>query len=161
MHTPEQEGSRLQTLGYIILIASCGFTALEQGGFGFGINLSLKTCLIIATVGGAVGGMFLDIRRWWAALIGGAVAGPCGLLFLSWYLTGRNQVWTLELVLVQGIASLPGYGLYWLLRLLGPKVAEDEHEELVVEEVAEHDDRPVKVLPPTALRFKDPQEGQR
>jgi len=108
--------SRLQTLGLIIFFALCGLPALEITGFGFGIPITLPRGLIIAGVGGALGGALICPRPIVAGLVGGLAAGPVGLFALYYYTLHRTEVWNVELVLVQGIASLPGVGLGFLLK---------------------------------------------
>jgi hypothetical protein len=49
----------------------------------------------------------------WAGAIGGLVAGPLGLIVIALYIFGRQQVWNVELAIVQCIAC-PGPGrLSW------------------------------------------------
>ena len=103
--------SRSQTLGLIIFFPLCGLPALEIPGFGFGIPITLPSGLIIAGVGGAVGGALICPRPILAGLVGGLAAGPVGLFALYCYTLHRTEVWNVELVLVQRIASLPGAGL--------------------------------------------------
>jgi hypothetical protein len=115
-------------LGILLFVVCAGFPAMETAGFGFGIDLSYQTCLIIATVGGALGGLMMAEDDRIAGLVGGAVAGPCGLLGLMWYLQGRQTVHNLELVIVQVVASLPGVGVFFLLRsILGSTADPGEH----------------------------------
>jgi energy-converting hydrogenase Eha subunit G len=51
-----------------------------------------------------------------AGVIGGAIAGPLGLLAVYYYTGFRDSVWNLELVLIQGIAGLPGIGVGLLIK---------------------------------------------
>lgn len=106
-----QEMSQLQIWGIYMFVFLCGAPALELNGFGFGIPLTLATAITCATIGGAVGGIMMCPRPMAAGLVGGLVAGPVGLLAVYYYTQHRNNVWNLELVLVQGLACLPGFGL--------------------------------------------------
>jgi hypothetical protein len=116
----EQRGqlNALQVTGLVIFFVTAGFPALQLGGFGLGSRFDLLAYLAIALVGGAVGGALIGRRCWWAGAIGGAIAGPCGLLALAWYISGRDRVFKMELFLVQSIASLPGLMAYYLIVVL-------------------------------------------
>jgi hypothetical protein len=119
----------LQTAGLLVFVFFCGVPALEMNGFGFGIPFSLPTALACATVGGAAGGMMVCPRPILAGLIGGLLAGPLGLVALYFYTHHREKVMKLELVLVQGIASLPGVAIGFLLkRALSPPSSDDQHD---------------------------------
>ena len=63
-----------------------------------------------------------------AGLVGGLAAGPVGLFALYCYTLQRTEVWNVELVLVQGIASLPGVGLGFLLKRWIDSTAPDGRE---------------------------------
>lgn len=111
-----------QSVGTLIFVVCCGFTALEMSGFGFGFAplLTLPLALTIAAIGGAVGGVFICPRPFIAGLVGGVLAGVAGLLAVYLYALPRESVWNAELVIVQGIASLPGVGVGCLIkRMLG------------------------------------------
>ena len=112
---PDQHAG-LHTAGILVFVVLCGFPALEMNGFGFGIPFSLRTALACAAIGGAVGGLLICPRPFPAGLIGGLLAGPVGLIAVYYYTQHRAEVWTLELVIVQGIACLPGVGVGMLLK---------------------------------------------
>ena len=60
-----------------------------------------------------------------AGVIGGFIAGTVGMLAVGIYTQHREKVLNWELVLVQGIASLPGLGIGFLLKkLLGGSESE-------------------------------------
>jgi hypothetical protein len=113
---PPKAGSRRETFGIMAFVFLCGMPALELNGFGFGIPFTESAALVCATLGGAVGGFLLCPRPWIAGLAGGLIAGPLGMLAALYYTEHRLQVWTPELVLVQGLASLPGFGIGLLLK---------------------------------------------
>lgn len=115
---PNQELSRLQGIGILIFIALCGFPAMEMTGFGFGLPITLPIALLCAIIGGAVGGAMVCPRPIAAGLIGGLIAGPVGLVAIFLYTLNRQEVWNVELALVQGIASLPGVGVGILIKKL-------------------------------------------
>ena len=120
---PTTSFSRLQTLGIILFVFTAGIPGMEQAWNKgvFGLRLDLPTWLLISSVGGAIGGLLLAPRYRPIGAIAGAIAGPCGLLAVYYYVQGRNRVWNLELVALQGVASLPAFGLYWLAtRFLSP-----------------------------------------
>lgn len=130
------EAGKWQGLGLLIFVFLCGVPALEMNGFGFivrmlndfglGLRLSLPIALACATLGGAVGGMLICPRPLLAGLLGGLFAGPLGLLAVYAYTQHRQQVWNMELVLIQGLGSLPGVGLgIWLKKILTPPPLED------------------------------------
>lgn len=112
----QQEMSQWQMYGIYVFVFFCGVPALELNGFGFGIPLTLSTAITCATIGGAVGGLMMCPRPLVAGLVGGLVAGPVGLLAVYYYTQHRNNVWNVELVLVQGLACLPGFGLGMLIK---------------------------------------------
>jgi len=128
LSTP-QAFKRLQTAGTVLFVLLCGVPSLEMNGFGLGIPFSLPAALACAAVGGAVGGMMMCPRPILAGLIGGLLAGPFGLVAVYYYTLHREQVWNLEIVIVQGIACLPGAGIGLLLKrvLLTPSSG-DRHD---------------------------------
>lgn len=115
----------MQNAGLFVFVIFCGLPALEMTGFGFGMDISLSAGLICAAIGGAVGGMLLCSRPLMAGLIGGLAAGPLGLLAVYFYTQHREEIWNVELVLVQLVASAPGFGLGMLLK----KVLSDSEAE--------------------------------
>ncbi len=110
------EFTRLQNAGMLVFVLLCGVPALEMNGFGFGLALTLPMALGCATVGGVVGGILLCPRPALAGLIGGLLAGPLGLLAVYYYTHQRTSVTNVELAIVQMLASLPGFGIGWLLK---------------------------------------------
>lgn len=99
----------VQKIGLLVFVFLCGLPALEMNGFGIGFPISLQTGITCATLGGLVGGAMICSRPLYAGIIGGLLAGPAGLLAVYFYTQNRVEVWNLELVLVQGVASLPGF----------------------------------------------------
>lgn len=108
------------TIGALLFVGLCGMPALELTGFGFGLPITLNQALLCSLGGGAVGGMLLCRKPVLAGLIGGVIAGPMGLLAVYYYSGMREQIWNLELVIVQGVASLPGLGVAKLLMTMMP-----------------------------------------
>lgn len=104
----------VQKAGLLVFVFLCGLPALEMNGFGIGFPISLQTGITCATLGGLIGGAMVCSRPLYAGIIGGLLAGPAGLLAVYFYTQNRVEVWNLELVLVQGVASLPGFlvGMY-------------------------------------------------
>ena len=115
--------TRLQNVGMLVFVLLCGVPALEINGFGFGLSLTLPMALGCATLGGVVGGMLLCPRPVLAGLIGGLLAGPLGLFAVYYYTQQRTSVTNVELAIVQLLASLPGFGIGWLLKRAMPGAA--------------------------------------
>ncbi len=115
----------IQKLGILVIVISSGFTAMEMGGFGFGLQLDLPVSLAISAAGGGLGGAMLARRSRLLGFVCGLLAGPCGLLGVYYYVRGRQEVWNVELVAVQGAASLPAVGLYHLVCQLLPSPDEN------------------------------------
>lgn len=112
--------TKLQNIGVAILALTIGTPALDYAGFqvlfGYHLDWSLPVCLVVATIGGAVGGALLADKHFVAGLMGGLLAGPGGFLALHFYVMDRESVRTIELVLAQLAGSLPGIGLYHILK---------------------------------------------
>ncbi len=119
-----------QYLGGVLFVLLCGVPALQMNGFGFGLAafpITLRTALLCAVAGGAIGGALICPRPVIAGLVGGLLAGPASLLIVHWYTQNRVQVWNVELVLVQGVACLPGVAVgiwlkQWIQRRSAPPV---------------------------------------
>jgi hypothetical protein len=119
--TATHERTGLQKAGILVFVFLCGIPALEMNGFGFGIPFSPLSAFACATLGGAVGGMMICPRPILAGLIGGLLAGTLGFAAVYYYSQHRERVANFELVIVQGIASLPGLGMGRLLKsMLSP-----------------------------------------
>jgi hypothetical protein len=107
-----------QTIGILLFVFTSGIPGMHLAGFWSGTSLPLPVWLLVAFVGGFVGGLLLASEHRIAGAVGGMIAGPLGLLAIYFYAHGRQSIHTVELVLVQGVASLPGVGVYFVLRLL-------------------------------------------
>lgn len=107
-----------QWIGTFIFLLSTGIPGLWLAGFHGGTSLSIIAWVFVAMVGGTIGGALLDPKHRLAGAAGGFVAGPMGLLSLYFYARNRDRLYRAEAVLVQLIASLPGLGVYFMLRLL-------------------------------------------
>src|SRR5262245_64853676 len=132
MTTPAEQKklSSWQTTGILLFVFFCGLPALEMNGFGFGMDISLTTALISAAAGGVIGGILICPRPWLAGLIGGLLSGTVGMLAVYYYTQNRQQVSNIELVLIQGLASLPGVGIGYLLkRVLQPGPSSDPRDQ--------------------------------
>src|SRR5437867_3419658 len=93
--------TKSQQIGFLVFAFLCGIPALELNGFGFGIPFSLATALICASIGGIVGGILVCPRPFFAGMIGGLLAGPLGLVAVYYYTQDRQNVWIIEIVVVQ------------------------------------------------------------
>lgn len=122
-------GTNGQVAGLLVLVFAVGCPALELAGFGFGIPLKLSIALSLVTLGGAVAGALLFRSHRIAGLVGGFVGGPSGFLLLYWYASGRQQLWNLEIFLVQSVGSLPGVGvaalIWWLTKDVPEPMSDD------------------------------------
>ncbi|MCR4318437.1 MAG: hypothetical protein NUW37_19010 [Planctomycetes bacterium] len=118
--------SRRQTAGLVIFVVLCGVPGLELSGFGFGIAFTFEAAMAIAALGGVIGGYLICSRPALAGILGGLIAGPGGLYLLTWYAEGRETIWNLEIVAVQGVGSLPGI----LISLLIYKLMKDKSQPL-------------------------------
>jgi hypothetical protein len=63
---------------------------------------------------GAIAGALMGHHYWWAGALGGAVAGLCAVLAVHWY--GHARLSKYEAIAVLLIGSLPGIGIYFVLR---------------------------------------------
>lgn len=109
--------SGVQRFGIVIFVVASGLTALNAGGF-MGRPIWFPLALFISTIGGIIGGALLARTHRWAGAIGGLIAGPLGLVVIALYVAGRQQVWNVELAIVQCIACLPGIAVYRVLKWL-------------------------------------------
>ncbi len=113
-----------QCLGVGILVLTVGMPAMQRAGFVSLFEVcngwSLPMCLAVATFGGAIGGALLGEQHYIAGLLGGLVAGPTAFLAMYFYALQRESMWNYEAVLVQLVGSLPGIGLFYVLKRLGP-----------------------------------------
>jgi hypothetical protein len=107
-----------QTVGILLFVFSAGIPGMHLSGFWSGTSWPLPVWLLISLIGGVAGGALLAPANRIAGAAGGFVAGPLGLLAVYLYAHGRTSIYKMELVLVQGVASLPGFGVYFLVRLL-------------------------------------------
>ena len=130
-----------QNLGVFVFVVLCGLPALELNGFGLGLPLTLEQALLLATFGGLIGGALLCNDPIHAGIIGGLIAGPLGLYAVYFYTQQRVQVWNLELILVQGAASLPGLAVGKLIQFLWHRRAEKEVELMDASQIFVPEDR--------------------
>jgi len=106
-----------QIIGLIIFGVTCN--GLPLAGFQGGTGWSTLGWIALAFVGGFFGGLLLAPSNRLAGAVGGMIAGPMGLLAVYLYARNRQTVYTAETFIVMMIASLPGLGVYWVLRLIG------------------------------------------
>lgn len=117
--TKEAERASLpESIGYGIFFVFCALPALELNGFGFGLPITLPIALVCATLGGVIGGALVCPQPIAAGIIGGLLAGPPGLVAVYLYTLPRDSVYSVELIIIQGLASLPGVGVGYLIRKL-------------------------------------------
>ncbi len=105
-------------IGYVVFAVLCGVPGLEMSGFGLGLSIGFPIALACSVVGGMIGGALICPRPIAAGIIGGVVAGPLGLLAVYYYTLPREVVYTVELTVVQMLASLPGLGVGYVIKKL-------------------------------------------
>lgn len=132
----EERTTVWQIIGMIIF-ALTALPASELAGFGgffnFSEGWSLETCLAFSAVGGALGGALIAEKHYIAGYFGGLIAGPCGFLAVYFYLLNGKPIVPHKLLpLIQLAGSLPGIGLYYVLKRLGSPA--DEAELAFIEE---------------------------
>lgn len=114
-------------LGFLIFAIFCGLPAAAINGFFGGWDISLTAALISATLGGIIGGVLICPKPWSAGFVGGLLAGPIGLLAVFYYTKLRTEVFDIELVLVQMVASLPGLAVgFWIKRFIEQSTTEPD-----------------------------------
>ncbi|MEZ6048296.1 MAG: hypothetical protein R3C11_22530 [Planctomycetaceae bacterium] len=120
----KEEISVVQKLGIVVMVLLCGFPGMAVVGFLGRLHLSLQTALIISLGGGMLGGTLMSKKsKFWGGLCG-LIAGPLSVLAIYFYAKNRDSIHSVELTLVQAIASLPALGLYRLI--VGPKEVEPQ-----------------------------------
>ena len=114
MSNPTESHGRslLHFAGVLVFVFLCAVPALEMNGFGFGIPLTLPEAFACAAIGGVVGKVLICPQP----MVGGLLAGPLGLIAVYFYSQHRQQIWDVEVMDVQCLASLPGLGVGWLLK---------------------------------------------
>jgi hypothetical protein len=109
-----------QVIGLGVLILTINMPAMASAGFpalfGLELNWDLPICIAVATLGGAVGGALLANKHFIAGFIGGLLAGPSGFFAVYYYCLHSDTVSNYEGVLVQLVGSLPGIGVFYLLK---------------------------------------------
>jgi hypothetical protein len=105
-----------QRLSVLLFVFTSGIPGMEQSWNRsvFGLRLDLAEWLMISCLGGALGGAMLATHHRLLGAFAGALAGPCGLIAIFCYVRGRQSVWSIELVVIQMLASAPAFGVYWL-----------------------------------------------
>lgn len=113
-----EPSDRRQTAGIFAFVLGVGIPGAHMSGFFStdGEPFPLVAYLAVAAVGGVLGGWLMGRASPLAGVVGGLVAGLGGLLAVHLYTQGRKEVYHLELVAVQAAASLPGLGLYFLIK---------------------------------------------
>ncbi len=125
------------SLGQILGILILGFTVvspgLALGGFEGGTDWSILGWLCVSIVGGFFGGFLLAPKHRISGAIGGMLGAPCALLALYLYSRGRQQMFRAEAGLISFLGGLPGFGVFFVLRLISdavfPARREDDYDE--------------------------------
>lgn len=103
-----------QKIGMLIFCVPI-FAALSYGGFFTQLGLSLRVVFLISGLSGVVGGFLMGTRNSILSAVAGGAGGLLGAYGLSLYLPLRDEIFSSEIVLVFGIASIPAYLTYILL----------------------------------------------
>lgn len=107
-----------QWVGAFLFVLCTTIPGLSLAGFHGGTAWGVLAWLFVATVGGTAAGALLAPGHRLAGAVGGFIAGPTGLLALYFYGRDRARIFRAEAAIVQLVASLPGLGIYFILRLL-------------------------------------------
>jgi hypothetical protein len=91
---------------------------LALAGFHGGTAWPVLGWLCVSTIGGFVGGFLIAPSHRLAGAVGGMLGAPLGLLALYFYGRNRVSMFRAEAFVVFLVGSLPGVGLYFVLRLL-------------------------------------------
>jgi hypothetical protein len=129
-----------QIIGMLIFGVTCN--GLPLAGFQGGTGWAILGWVALAFVGGFFGGLLMAPANRFSGAIGGMIAGPMGLLAVYFYARNRQTVYTAETFIVMLIASLPGLGVYWVLRLIGNAMfppAQPRYDDDIDEEDEEYD----------------------
>lgn len=112
MRYQKQKANPRQTIGLLLLVCTSVLPALLITGFVTGtntLNFSFSTWLIIAVVGGALGGaLMMKLKFWYVGMIAGVLIGPGMLIATYLYTAHRSAILTIEIVIPMVIGALPG-----------------------------------------------------
>lgn len=118
---PSRKMSLMQRIGLIVLVGTSVIPAMLITGSLIidpsAIHVSFGIWLIIAIVGGALGGLLMVTNRkyWHIGLIAGLLLGP-GILATSYYYTLlRQELRSFEIFVPIVIGSLPGFIFLYLV----------------------------------------------
>ena len=119
--TPEQTQSANRETNRIaigmLLFTAVGILASSRHGFFGNFHHSSYAGLGFSLLAGAVAGLLMFPQYRIAALACCALAAACGYAALDYYLPGRESVNTVEIVLIQCVASIPAIIAGNLLRI--------------------------------------------
>ena len=119
-----------QTIG-MILFTAVGLLASARNGFLGNLPHPYLLGVFFSMLIGAVAGILMFSHYKIVALTCCPLAAVCGYAALNLYLSGRDSVNTVELVLVQSVASLPAIIIGNMIRIFvySSKTNQDEHRE--------------------------------
>jgi hypothetical protein len=116
--TETSKGSGLNTTAAGIfggVLVFCGFQ-MVPGWFPWQLHWPTEVYYALTMVSGAAAGVAADRRYWAAGIVGGAAAGFGALLALAMTLERLSVMHKAVFLIVAGLGSLPGVGLYLLLK---------------------------------------------
>lgn len=129
-----------QWIGTFVLLLSSAVPGLALAGFHGGTAWSLVGWLFVSVIGGPIGGALLSPGHRFAGAVGGMIGAPLGLLALYFYARGRERVFRAEGVIIWLLGSLPGLGVFFVLKLLTDAIFPPRRPQR--EEEYEDDERP-------------------
>ncbi len=115
---PEGKSSWVQIVGFVLFLAVSCFPGIGKAGFFFDYGLDFTILAAMAIVGGGLAELMIDPDHRWPAMVGGAIAAPCGLFGGYHYASLRDSLYKIEIGLVMLVTALPGYGIYLLINKL-------------------------------------------
>lgn len=107
-----------QWFGVFIFVSSTTIPGMSLAGFQGGTGWPLLVWVPISFIGGLIGGALIAREHRLSGAVGGMIAGPLGLLAIYFFARDRTKMWRAEVVIVQLLASLPGFGAYFILKLI-------------------------------------------
>jgi hypothetical protein len=111
-----------QIFGILILGLTVVAPGLALGGFHGGTSWSVFAWLCVSLPGGAIGGLLLAPKHRISGAIGGIIGAPCALMALYLYSRNRDVIFRAEASLISFLGGLPGFGVFFVLRLISDLV---------------------------------------
>jgi hypothetical protein len=107
-----------QAVGTVLIVMTSLVPGAALAGFHGGTAWSLLVWLPVSMLGGGLGGLLMARSHRIAGAVGGMFAGPMSLMAVYLYARNRDRMFRSEVVIIGMVASLPGLGIFFILRLL-------------------------------------------